>query len=331
MTPAMPLTMRCMEIQEGGQLVPTERPHPTPGPGEVLIRVHAAGVNRPDLLQLAGHYPPPEGASDILGLECAGEIVELGKGVAGWAVGDRVCALLTGGGYAEYATAPAGQCLPIPRGLSPVEAASLPETFFTVWSNLFDRAGLQRGESLLVHGGTSGIGVAAIQIASHMDVRVMATAGSGEKCQACRDLGAALAVNYKEDDFVPLARKFGGGKGVDVILDMVGGDYVARNINALAPDGRLVNIAFLKGSKVELDLMGVMLKRLTLTGSTLRARDPAFKAAIARALKTHVWPLLESAKVRPVIYATFPLEQASQALRLMESGAHIGKIVLELA
>jgi len=268
----------CIGIQSDGVLALGQRAQPAPAPGEVLIRVMAAGVNRPDLLQVAGHYPPPAGASDILGLECAGEIAQLGEGVGDWAVGDRVCALLTGGGYGEYATAPASQCLPLPAGLTYVEAASLPETYFTVWSNLFDRAKLRAGESLLVHGGTSGIGVAAIQMASTLGVRVMATAGSDEKCHACRDLGAELAVNYKTTDFVAQARAFGGGGGVDVILDMVGGDYVARNLEALAPDGRLVNIAFLKGAKAEIDLMVVMLKRLTLTGFTLRARDSCLQS-----------------------------------------------------
>lgn len=323
--------MKVMEIQDGGQLACVDRPKPVPGPGEVLIRVRAAGINRPDLLQRAGHYPPPPGASDILGLECAGEIAQVGEGITDWAVGDTVCALLTGGGYAEYAIAPQGQCLDVPKGLSMIEAASLPETYFTVWSNLFGRAKLIAGETLLIHGGTSGIGVAAIQIASHMGARVMTTAGTDEKCQACTDLGATLAVNYKKDDFVTQAREFGGGKGVNVILDMVGGDYVARNITALAPDGRLVNIAFLGGSKVELDLMPVMLKRLTLTGSTLRAREVDFKTAIAQDLNTHVWPLLESAKIRPIVHSTFPLEQASQAHQMMESGAHIGKIVLTVS
>lgn len=325
--------MKCIDIQSDApaarRLVLVERPRPTPGPGEVLIEVRAAGVNRPDLLQVAGLYPPPEGASDILGLECAGEIIALGADVTDWAVGDRVCALLTGGGYAQFATAPAGQCLAAPRGLTMVEAASLPETYFTVWSNLFERARLKDGESVLVHGGSSGIGVAAIQIASRLGVRVMITAGSAEKCQACLDLGAARAVNYHDEDFVQAAQAFAPG-GVDVILDMVGGDYVARNIHALAPDGRLVNIAFLQGSKVELDLMAVMLKRLTLTGSTLRARPPAFKAAIAAKLKTHVWPLLESGQIRPVVHATLPLKDAAQAHRLMQTGGHIGKIVLEM-
>ena len=323
--------MKVIEIQDGGKLAFVDRPQPLPGPGEVLIRVRAAGINRPDLLQRAGHYPPPPGASDILGLECAGEIAQVGEGVSDWAIGDGVCALLTGGGYAEYAIAPQGQCLNIPKGLSMIEAASLPETYFTVWSNLFGRAKLKRGETVLIHGGSSGIGVAAIQIASNLGARVMITAGSDEKCQACMDLGAALAVNYKKDDFVAQALEFGGGKGVDVILDMVGGDYVPRNIDALAPDGRLVNIAFLGGSKVELDLMPVMLKRLTLTGSTLRARGVDFKAAIAQDLNTHVWPLLESAKIRPIVHTTFPIEQAFEAHLMMESSAHIGKIVLEVS
>lgn len=323
--------MHCIEIREGQELHLAERPNPVPAPGEVLIRVHAAGINRPDLLQRAGHYPPPPGASDILGLECAGEIAALGDGVEGWKIGDTVCALLTGGGYAQYATAPACQCLPIPKGLDFIQAASLPETYFTVWSNLFDRAALKAGESLLVHGGSSGIGTAAIQIASQLGVRVLTTAGSPEKCLACLNLGAEQAVPYKDQDFVPIAKDFGGGLGVDVILDMVGGEYVARNLQALAPEGRLVNIAFLQGSKVEVDLMPVMLKRLTLTGSTLRARDPAFKAAIAQKLQAHVWPLLENARIRPIVHVTFPLSEAEQAHRLMETSAHIGKIVMVMA
>lgn len=327
--------MHAIEIQDGATLRLVARPEPMPAPGEVLIRVRAAGVNRPDLLQRAGLYPPPKGASDILGLECAGEITALGDGVTDWKVNDPVCALLTGGGYAQYTTAPAGQCLPVPQGLDFVEAASLPETYFTVWSNLFDRADLKAGESLLVHGGTSGIGTAAIQIASQMGVRVLTTAGSPEKCLACLNLGAERAIPYKEQDFVVIARDFGAKNtnipGVDVILDMVGGDYVARNLQALAPDGRLVNIAFLNGSKVELDLMPVMLKRLTLTGSTLRARDPAFKAAVAQKLQRFIWPLLENTRIHPVVHATFPLSEADQAHRLMEAGTHIGKIVLVVA
>lgn len=324
--------MQCMEIQTGERLTPAQRTRPEPAPGEVLIRIHAAGVNRPDLLQVAGHYPPPPGASDIPGLECAGVIEAVGKGVVDWAVGARVCALLTGGGYGKFATAPAGQCLPIPQGLDFIQAASLPETYFTVWSNVMDRGGLQAGESLLVHGGTSGIGVAAIQIAKAHGARVMVTAGSEEKCQACRDCGADLAVNYKTQDFVPAAQSFGrGGAGVNVVLDMVGGDYVARNLDALAPEGRHVSIAVLRGAKAEVDIFKIMVKRLTITGSTLRARDPAFKADIARALQSHVWPKLESGEIRPVVHATFALKDANQALDLMRQGAHIGKIVLEVA
>jgi len=338
MSNILPQTMKCVELVEGQgveRLKLTERPLPSPAAGEVLIKIAAAGVNRPDVLQRDGLYPAPPGASDILGLEAAGEVVSLGAGVSELSVGERVTALLSGGGYASYATAHAGACLPIPKGLSLVEAASLPETYFTVWSNLFDRAHLKAGESLLIHGGTSGIGTSAIQIASQLGVRVIATAGSADKCQACLDLGAEQAVNYREDDFVPQARAFGAqnnaSQGVNVILDMVGGDYVARNIKSLAPDGRLVNIAFLQGSKVEIDLMAVMLKRLTLTGSTLRARDSGFKAAIAENLKKTVWPLLESGAIKPVVHQTFALENVAAAHRLMESSAHIGKIVLTVS
>ncbi|MCW8969613.1 MAG: NAD(P)H-quinone oxidoreductase, partial [Rhodospirillales bacterium] len=255
-------------------------------------------------------------------------VVALGGGAEGLAIGDKVCALVTGGGYAEYCAAPAAQCLPIPKGLDAVEAAALPETFFTVWSNLFDRAGLREGETLLVHGGSSGIGTTAIQIASRLGVRVITTAGNAEKCEACVGLGAERAVNYREEDFVEAVKTFTDGRGVDVILDMVGGDYIQRNIASLAADGRLVNIAFLQGPKAEVNFLPVMLKRLTLTGSTLRARPVAFKAKIAKALNKNVWPLIEEGKVRPVIHATFPLSDASEAHRLMESGAHIGKIVL---
>lgn len=326
--------MHAIETQgpECSDLKLVERPMPVPGAGEVLIAVEAAGINRPDILQRQGAYPPPPGASDILGLEAAGEITALGEGVESLRIGDKVTALLTGGGYAEFATTHARQCLPIPTGLSMVEAAALPETFFTVWSNLFDRAHLKAGETLLVHGGSSGIGTTAIQMASRLGVHVITTAGSNDKCQACKDLGAEQAVNYRDQDFVEAARSFGkshgGVSGVNVILDMVGGDYVARNIKSLAPDGRLVNIAFLQGSRVEIDLMAVMLKRLSLTGSTLRARDPAFKGAIAENLKKTVWPLIESGEIRPVIHQTFPLADAAQAHTLMESSQHIGKIVL---
>ena len=331
MTEALPASMRCIEMSEGRGadiLHLAERPLPEVGAGQVLIKIAAAGINRPDVLQRDGLYPAPPGASDILGLEAAGEIVALGEGVETLKLGDQVTALLSGGGYAEYATAYEGSCLPIPNALTLIEAASLPETYFTVWSNLFDRAALKEGESLLMQGGTSGIGTTAIQMCSQLGVRVIATAGSDEKCQACLDLGAEKAVNYRDEDWVAAAREFGGGKGVNVILDMVGGDYVARNIKSLAPDGRLVNIAFLQGSKIEIDLMPVMLKRLTLTGSTLRARDPGFKADIADNLKQTVWPLFESGAIKPMVYKTFPLNQAAEAHKLMESSQHIGKIVL---
>ena len=318
---------------DASDLMATERPVPTPGKGCVLIKIAAAGINRPDILQRKGLYPPPSGASDILGLEAAGTIEAIGEGVTNLNIGDKVTALLNGGGYAEYASVPALQCLPIPKGLSMVEAAALPETFFTVWSNLFDRASLKPGETLLIHGGSSGIGTAAIQIASRLGVHVITTAGSDEKCNACVELGAERAINYKEEDFVEAAREFGktknGTSGVDVILDMVGGDYVQKNIKSLAPDGRLVNIAFLNGSKVEIDLMTVMLKRLSLTGSTLRARSPEFKGDIAQNLEKTVWPLLESGSIAPVIHTTFPLKMAAKAHALMESSLHIGKIVLE--
>ncbi len=327
MAEPVPEIMSCIEISDR-RLIPANRPVPVPGDGEVLIRVHAAGVNRPDVLQRKGAYPPPPGASDIPGLEVAGDIVGLADGAGGWRLGDDVCALVTGGGYAEYCTAPAAQCLPKPEGLDMDEAAALPETFFTVWSNVFDRAGLTAGETLLVHGGSSGIGTTAIQIAHNMGARVMVTAGSDEKCGACEVIGADLAVNYREQDFVSAAKEFTAGRGVDVILDMVGGDYVRRNIEALARDGRLVNIAFQNGSKVEIDLMPVMLKRLTLTGSTLRMRSVPFKAAIADKLKECVWPLIEQEKISPLIHAAYPLADAQEAHALMESGEHIGKIVL---
>lgn len=327
----LPDAMTAVEITlPGGPevLALTHRPRPTPRAGEVLIRVAAAGVNRPDCLQRQGSYPPPVGASDLPGLEVAGTIAAVGSGVSDWQVGDAVCALLTGGGYAEYCTAPAGQCLPVPRGLDRVQAAALPETFFTVWSNVFERAHLQPGETLLVHGGASGIGTTAIQLGCARGHRVFVTVGDSGKAAACLALGAELAINYREADFVPVIREATQGRGVDVILDMVGGDYVQRNLSALALDGRLVQIAFLRGAKLELNLAPLMLKRLTLTGSTLRARPVAEKVPIARALREHVWPLLESGKVRPVIHQTFPLAEAAAAHRLMESGQHIGKLVL---
>jgi len=303
-------------------------PVPQPRDEEVLVRVAAAGVNRPDLLQRQGKYPPPAGASPIIGLDIAGEIVAVGPRMDRWRVGDRVCALVAGGGYAEYCTAPAAQCLPVPAGLSMVEAGALPETFFTVWTNLFQRAQLAAGETVLIHGGSSGIGTTAIQLAHAIGARVFTTAGSTTKCIACRGLGADLAINYHETDFVSAVRDATAGRGVDVILDMVGGPYVARNLDALAVDGRLTQIAFVAGSRVEVDLRTVMTKRLTITGSTLRPRSVAEKAAIARDLEMHVWPLLASGAVRPVIFRTFPLAEAAAAHRLLEDGQHVGKIVL---
>ncbi|WP_105101420.1 NAD(P)H-quinone oxidoreductase [Microbulbifer pacificus] len=303
---------------------------PVAGAGEVLIRVEAAGVNRPDVVQRAGFYPPPAGASPVLGLEVAGQVAAVGEGVTRWQVGERVCALTNGGGYAEYALAPAAQCLPVPEGLTAVEAAALPETFFTVWSNLIHRAHLKQGETLLVHGGSSGIGTSAIQIAVSLGVRVFATAGSAEKCAACKKLGAERAINYREQDFVAEVRAATNNRGADVILDMVGGDYVDRNIQAAAQDGRIVNIAFLAGARVEVNMLPVMLKRLTLTGSTLRPQRPEVKAAIARDLLEQVWPLVATGKIRPQIAATFPLADVAAAHRLMESSNHIGKIVLEI-
>ncbi|MCW9034384.1 MAG: NAD(P)H-quinone oxidoreductase [Rhodospirillales bacterium] len=325
--------MNCIEITEPGApevLKETSRPMPTPSAGEVLIKVVVAGVNRPDVLQRQGGYPPPPGASDLPGLEIAGEIIALGEDVDSFAIGDEVCALVTGGGYAEYCSAPALQCLPVPKGLSLFEAAALPETFFTVWTNLYQRANLQAGETLLVHGGSSGIGTTALQMASALGARVITTAGNAEKCDACLQLGAERTVNYKEEDYVEAVKEFTDGKGVNVVLDMVGGDYLPKNIKCLAQDGRHVNIAFLQGSKVELNFMPIMLKRLTLTGSTLRARPVEVKAQIAEELKETVWPLLESGKIKPVIHSVFPLSKASEAHKLMESSQHIGKILLEV-
>jgi len=309
-------------------LVVKEGPRPVPGSGEVLIRVHAAGINRPDIMQREGKYPPPAGASPLLGLEVAGEVSVVGDGVSRWSVGDQVCALTNGGGYAEFVTAPAGQCLPVPSGLRMEEAAALPETFFTVWTNVFDRASLKEGESFLVHGGSGGIGTTAIQMAKQRGSRVFTTAGTKEKCAASRKLGAEVAVNYREDDFVQTLKEATDGRGVDVILDMVGGDYVNRNLNLAATDGRVVNIAFQRGSRVEVDLMKVLMKRLTLTGSALRPRTARAKAKIGAKLEAEIWPLIESDRIRPVMAATFPLEQAADAHRLMEQGNHIGKIVL---
>jgi len=312
-------------------LVLTEGPRPEPGRGEVLIKVAAAGINRPDIMQRQGIYPPPPDASPILGLEVAGQIAALGQNAATWKIGDTVCALTNGGGYAEYVAVPQGQCLPVPAGLDMEEAAALPETFFTVWSNVFDRAGLKKGERFLVHGGSSGIGTTAIQMAKSMGAWVAATAGTPEKCRACEELGADLSVLYTQKDFVREIRAATDGYGVDVILDMVGGDYTARNLNLAARDGRVVSIAFLKGTKVNIDLAQVLFKRLILTGSALRPMSAQEKAAIAGSLKTKIWPLIESGKIRPKIFAVFPMSDASEAHRLMESGDHIGKIVLRVS
>lgn len=311
-----------------------ERPMPEAGRGEVLIKVTASGVNRPDVLQRKGHYPPPPGASDIPGLEVAGTVVGGDLALAtGFGLGDRVCALLSGGGYAEYAVAPVGSCLPIPAGLSDVEAASLPETFFTVWTNVFDRARLGQGEggaaeTLLVQGGSSGIGVAAIQLASAFGFRVFATAGSPEKCAACEQLGAAKAINYRNEDFVEVVRALTADRGVDVILDMVAGDYLPREIKALADGGRIALLALLGGAKAEIDLGEVLKRRLTISGSTLRARSNGFKAGIAAQLRSQVWPLLASRRIRPIVHEVVPAAEAARAHALMESSAHIGKIVL---
>jgi putative PIG3 family NAD(P)H quinone oxidoreductase len=305
-----------------------EGPVPRPGDGEVLIRVAAAGVNRPDVLQRSGSYPPPPGASPVLGLEVSGTIAARGAGAERWTEGEEVCALVPGGGYAEYCVTPASHCLPVPRGLEPIEAAGLPETFFTVWTNVFDRGRLSAGENFLVHGGTSGIGTTAIQLARAFGARVFATAGTPEKCAVCIELGAERAIDYRNEDFVAVLREATQGRGADVILDMVGGPYVEKNLRSLAVEGRLVQIAFLQGSKVTLDLVPLMIRRQTITGSTLRPQSIAAKAAIARALEERVWPLNEAGTVRPVIDRTFPLAEAADAHRLMESSRHVGKIVL---
>lgn len=325
--------MRAIQIIQPGPpdvLQLCDRPQPVPKDGEVLIRVHAAGVNRPDVLQRTGHYPVPPGASDLPGLEVAGEIIGGDCGATGLKIGDRVCALVQGGGYAEYCTAPAAQCLPVPAGFSMEQAAALPETFFTVWSNVFDRARLAEGETLLVQGGTSGIGVAAIQMAAALGHRVFATAGSEEKARACEALGAERGINYRTEDFAAVVKAATGGKGVDVILDMVAGHYLPREIQCLADDGRLAIIALLGGAKAELDMGQLLRRRLTVTGSTLRPRPVAFKAAIVANLRARIWPLLESGKIKPVIFRTHPLEQAAEAHALMESSQHIGKIMLKV-
>ena len=326
--------MKAVEIKGFGApevLALADRPDPNSGPGEVLVRVSASGVNRPDVLQRKGAYAPPPGASDLPGLEFAGEIVggdAAAMAQAGFKVGDRVCALVAGGGYAQLAVAPVSQCLPVPKGLSDLEAGGLPETFFTVWTNVFDRAHLQRGETLLVQGGTSGIGVTAIQLGKAFGAKVIATAGSADKCNACLEIGADAAINYKEQDFVEEVKRLTDGRGADVVLDMVAGDYVAREVKCLADDGRIVIIAVQGGVKSEFNAGDVLRRRLTITGSTLRPRPEAFKAAIAKALRQHVWPLLESGKVKPIVHKVFDAADAAQAHALMESGAHVGKIML---
>lgn len=325
--------MRAIQIlrtAESTSLILADEPLPSPAAHQVLIKTAAAGVNRPDIMQRKGWYPPPPGASPILGLEVAGHIVEIGSEVTGFKIGDSVCALLTGGGYAEYCLASASCCLPIPKGLSFIEAAGLPETFFTVWSNLFDRARLQPDECLLVHGGSSGIGTTAIQLAKAFGNQVIVTAGSDEKCQRSLALGADFAINYRQQDFVEAIQSFTDGQGVDVILDMIGGDYLPRNLKSLAVDGRLLQIAIQNGGKAEINLASVLMKRLTIAGSTLRPRSDGFKAKIARQLHEKVWPLLESGRIKPVIDSVFPLEKGAEAHERMESNQHIGKIILEL-
>jgi NADPH2:quinone reductase len=332
-TRTLPATMRHSIASEPGPpevLTLAEGPVPQPAAGEVLLEVSHAGVNRPDCLQRAGAYPPPPDASPIIGLEVAGTIVACGDGVQEWRVGDRVCALTPGGGYAEYCTTPAGFCLPLPAGLTELEAASLPENFFTVWNNLIDRGRLRQGETAMIHGGTSGIGLTAIQLAKHRGATVIATAGSDEKVAFCRNMGADHAVNYRTQDFVAEVARITGKRGVDVILDMVGGEYIERNLKCLALEGRLVIIAFLRGSRVEIDWRHIMLRRLTVTGSTLRASPAQRKFDIARSLREEVWPLLETGAVKPVIHRVFPLAEAAAAHALMESSQHIGKIMLRV-
>ena len=331
MSSEIPREMNFVDLPEFGGpevLVPARGPVPRPQAGEVLVKVHAAGVNRPDIMQRQGGYNPPPGASPVPGLEISGTIAEVAPGVAGWKVGDQVCALVSGGGYAEYCVAPAPQCLPVPKGLSLVEAAGLPETYYTVWTNVFQRGRLKAGETFLVHGGSSGIGTTAIQLAREFGARIFATVGNAEKAIVCRDLGAESVINYRDEDFVEAVRELTDGKGVDLILDMVGGPYIERNIEALAVEGRLVQIAFQQPSKVEIDFLPVMLKRLTITGSTLRPRTVEQKAEIAAELRAKVWPLIEAGKVRPLIYKTFPLAEAAAAHALMETSTHIGKILL---
>jgi putative PIG3 family NAD(P)H quinone oxidoreductase len=327
----LPKTMTVIEAREPGGpevLVPATRRVPEPGPGEVLIQVAAAGINRPDVLQRQGLYPPPKGASDLLGLEVAGKVVALGAGATRFKPGDLVCALVNGGGYAEFAVAPESATLPVPKGLSLAEAAALPETVFTVWHNVFERGGLQPGQWLLVHGGTSGIGTTAIQIATALGAKVMVTVGSAEKARVCEALGAVRAINYREEDFVTAVGETTGGHGADVILDMVGGDYIERDLKAAALEGTIVQIAFLKGSKVELDLMRLMMRRLTLTGSTLRAQSQEAKARMAKSIEARIWPLIAAGKFKPVIDSTFKLGDASAAHARIDDAGHVGKIVL---
>lgn len=333
MPESLPDRMTVVEITEPGGpevLQPAERALPGLDSGDVLIEVAWAGVNRPDCMQRAGHYAPPPGASDLPGLEVSGHVVALGENVTAFGIGDPVCALTNGGGYAQYCAVPATQCLPTPSGLGLDEAASLPENHFTVWTNVFDRGRLTAGETLLVHGGASGIGTTAIQVARAHGARVIATVGSEEKAAVCRELGADRVVNYRREDFTEAVTEWTDGSGVNVILDMVGGDYIARNLQVLALEGRLVQIAFLRGSRTELDLMPLMLRRQTLTGSTLRAQSAEAKGAIARSLHEHVWPLLENGQVKPVIHDTFPLEAAGEAHTLMESNRNIGKLLLRV-
>jgi putative PIG3 family NAD(P)H quinone oxidoreductase len=325
--------MRAIDIYrtaESTDLIVMDQPLPTPASHQVLIRVAAAGVNRPDLMQRRGLYPPPPGASSVLGLEVAGTIATLGSDVYNFKIGDSVCALLTSGGYAEYCLASACCCLPIPKGFNPVKAAALPETFFTVWSNVFDSAKLKPGECLLLHGGSSGIGTVAIQLAKAFGAQVIVTAGSDDKCRYCQELGADLAINYRQQDFVEAVLQYRDGQGVDVILDMIGGDYLSRNIKCLTVDGRLQQIAIQHGGKSEINLAAVLMKRLNIAGSTLRPRSDAFKANIARELYEKIWPLLEAGRIKPIIDSVFPLAKAAQAHERMESGQHIGKIILEV-
>jgi NADPH:quinone reductase len=332
--PQPPATMTAIGISRPGGpevLQAVERPIPEPAAGEVLVRVEAAGVNRPDIMQRLGKYPPPPGASDIPGLEIAGTIVGVAPGVSRWQAGDRICALVAGGGYAEYCAAPAVQCLPIPQGMDALAAGGIPETFFTVWTNVFERGRLAAGERLLVHGGASGIGTTALQLGRAFGAVVFATAGSDEKCDACRSLGAAVAINYRTQDFLDVVRAETSGAGVDVILDIVGAGYLARNLGCLATNGRLVQIGLMGGATAEINLRPVLDRRLTITGSTLRARSVAEKGALAREVERHVWPLLAAGRVAPIIDRVFPLRAAAEAHRRLESGEHVGKIVLAVA